>query len=102
MHHLQGGGFGAEGRADRGTGGHDPSLSEAGRGLRGTGVFPPGCGGNPGGDRPGRTIRSDVYPGDVLAGLSGVSLAAADPAQHDLAGRLLDLLMDGLRHRAAG
>lgn len=46
------------------------------------------------------TIRSDVEPGDVLAGLSGVSLAAGEPAQREQARRLLDLLMDGLRYRA--
>ncbi|KXK58716.1 transcriptional regulator [Micromonospora rosaria] len=45
------------------------------------------------------TVRADVDPADVLAGLGGVSLAAAGPAQRDLAGRLLDLLMDGLRHQ---
>jgi AcrR family transcriptional regulator len=45
------------------------------------------------------TVRADVRPGDVLAGLSGVSLAAGEPAQRDQAGRLLDLLMDGLRPR---
>jgi AcrR family transcriptional regulator len=46
------------------------------------------------------TVRSDVQPGDVLATLSGVSLAAGEPAQRDQARRLLDLLMDGLRYRA--
>ncbi|MFE9692678.1 TetR/AcrR family transcriptional regulator [Micromonospora sp. NPDC005806] len=45
------------------------------------------------------TVRADVAPADVLAGLSGVSLVAGDPAQREQAGRLLDLLMDGLRHR---
>jgi hypothetical protein len=30
-----------------------------------------------------------------------VSLAAGEPAQRQQAGRLLDLLVDGLRHRAA-
>jgi AcrR family transcriptional regulator len=45
------------------------------------------------------TVRSDVDPGDVLVGLSGVSLAAGESAQRDQAGRLLDLLMDGLRPR---
>jgi AcrR family transcriptional regulator len=50
----------------------------------------------------GGTVRSDVEPGDVLASLSGVSLAAGEPAQRDQARRLLDLLMDGLRYRAAG
>jgi len=46
------------------------------------------------------TMRADVGPADVLASLSGVSLAAGEPAQRDQAGRLLDLLMDGLRYRA--
>jgi hypothetical protein len=36
----------------------------------------------------------------VLASLSGVSLTAGDPAQREQAGRLLDLLMDALRHGA--
>ncbi len=45
------------------------------------------------------TIRSDVEPADVLAGLSGVSLAAGGRDQRDQARRLLDLLMDGLRYR---
>jgi AcrR family transcriptional regulator len=45
------------------------------------------------------TVRSDIAAGDVLAGLGGVALTAGDPSQRELAGRLLDLLMDGLRHR---
>jgi AcrR family transcriptional regulator len=45
------------------------------------------------------TIRSDTDPADVLSALNGVTLAVADPAQRDRAGRLLDLLMDGLRFR---
>ncbi|GAA3762547.1 TetR/AcrR family transcriptional regulator [Micromonospora maritima] len=45
------------------------------------------------------TVRADVAPADVLASLSGVSLVAGQPDQRDQAGRLLDLLMDGLRHR---
>jgi AcrR family transcriptional regulator len=45
-------------------------------------------------------LRSDIAPSDVLTTLSGVSLAAGDPGQRDLAARLLDLLMDGLRFRA--
>ncbi|GIF96267.1 TetR/AcrR family transcriptional regulator [Catellatospora citrea] len=45
------------------------------------------------------TVRADVRPEDVLVSLSGVSLATADPAQAEQAGRLLDLLMDGLRYR---
>jgi AcrR family transcriptional regulator len=44
-------------------------------------------------------LRSDVDAADVLASLSGVSLAAGEPAQREQAGRLLDLLMDGLRYR---
>jgi AcrR family transcriptional regulator len=43
------------------------------------------------------TVRSDVEPGDVLASLSGVALASGQPDQREQAGRLLDLLMDGLR-----
>ncbi|MCO1659474.1 TetR/AcrR family transcriptional regulator [Pseudonocardia humida] len=44
-------------------------------------------------------VRPDVDPGDVLTGLSGVSLAAGAPEQREQAGRLLDLIMDGLRYR---
>ncbi|HEY2689752.1 MAG TPA: TetR/AcrR family transcriptional regulator, partial [Streptosporangiaceae bacterium] len=46
-------------------------------------------------------VRPDVEPADVLTSLSGVSLAAGEPAQRDQAGRVLDLLMDGLRYRPA-
>jgi AcrR family transcriptional regulator len=46
------------------------------------------------------TLRSDVAHGDVLTGLAGVALAAGAPEQRDLAGRLLNLLMDGLRYHA--
>ncbi|WP_020579381.1 TetR/AcrR family transcriptional regulator [Actinopolymorpha alba] len=46
------------------------------------------------------TVRSDVEPGDVLVSLSGVPLAAGEPAQREQARRLLDLLMDGLRFGA--
>jgi AcrR family transcriptional regulator len=46
------------------------------------------------------TMRPDVQPGDVLASLSGVSLAAGEPAQRAQASRMLDLLMDGLRYHA--
>ncbi|HEV7713445.1 MAG TPA: helix-turn-helix domain-containing protein [Asanoa sp.] len=45
------------------------------------------------------TIRSGVDPLDVLVALNGVSLAAGAPEQRERAGRLLDLLMDGLRPR---
>ncbi|HEY3716488.1 MAG TPA: TetR/AcrR family transcriptional regulator [Jatrophihabitantaceae bacterium] len=46
-------------------------------------------------------LRSDVEPNDVLVALSGVSLAAGEPTQRDQAGRLLDLLLDGLRQHAS-
>jgi hypothetical protein len=46
-------------------------------------------------------LRSDLDPGDLLASVSGVSLAVAEPGQREQAGRLLDLLMDGLRYGAA-
>ncbi len=42
------------------------------------------------------TIRSDVDPGDVLMGLGGVTLIAGDADQRDLAGRLVDLLIDAV------
>jgi AcrR family transcriptional regulator len=45
------------------------------------------------------TLRADVDAADVLAALSGVSLAAGAPDRRDQAGRLLDLLLDGLRPR---
>jgi AcrR family transcriptional regulator len=46
-------------------------------------------------------LRADIEPADVLASLSGISLAAGEPAQRAQARRLLDLLMDGLRYRGA-
>ena len=46
------------------------------------------------------TLRSDLDPYDVLVAINGVSLAAGQPSQRALAGRLLDLLVDGLRSRA--
>jgi AcrR family transcriptional regulator len=45
------------------------------------------------------TLRSDVEPADVFASLAGVSLTAGEPDKREQAGRLLDLLMDGLRYR---
>jgi AcrR family transcriptional regulator len=47
-------------------------------------------------------LRADIEPADVLASLSGISLAAGEPAQRAQARRLLDLLMYGLRYRGAG
>jgi hypothetical protein len=48
------------------------------------------------------TVRGDVDARDILASLIGVFLAAGAPAQREQAGRMLDLLMDGLRARAHG
>lgn len=45
------------------------------------------------------TLRDDVRAEDVSASLAGVLLAAGAPAQRDQAGRMLDLLVDGLRPR---
>lgn len=45
------------------------------------------------------TVRTDVDPVDVLASLSGVTLVASGPEQRGQAGRMLNLLMDGLRSR---
>jgi hypothetical protein len=47
-------------------------------------------------------VRSGVDPDDVVASLAGVSLMAAEPTQREQAGRILDLLMDGLRYGARG
>jgi AcrR family transcriptional regulator len=46
------------------------------------------------------TLRSDVDANDVLVALHGVSLAAGQPNQRAQAGRLLDLLVQGLRPHA--
>ncbi|GAA2383651.1 helix-turn-helix domain-containing protein [Dactylosporangium salmoneum] len=47
----------------------------------------------------GDGLRTDVDPLDVLTALSGVTLAAGGPERREQAGRLLDLLVDGLRAR---
>jgi AcrR family transcriptional regulator len=44
------------------------------------------------------SVRSDIDPHDILVSASGVSLAAGDAGQREQAGRMLDLLMDGLRY----
>ena len=46
------------------------------------------------------TLRSDVEPNDVLVAINGVSLAAGEPTQREQAGRILDLLLEGLRPHA--
>ncbi|MEJ8278576.1 TetR/AcrR family transcriptional regulator [Pseudonocardia spirodelae] len=45
------------------------------------------------------TLRADVDAADVLVGTSGICMAVADPSNREQAGRLLDLLVDGLRPR---
>jgi AcrR family transcriptional regulator len=45
------------------------------------------------------TLRSDVEPVDVLISLSGVTLVAGEPGNREQVGRVLDLLMDGLRYQ---
>ncbi|MGA5823094.1 TetR/AcrR family transcriptional regulator [Kitasatospora sp. NPDC094028] len=44
-------------------------------------------------------LRSDIEPIDVGLSLAGVSLVTDSAAQRDRADRLLDLILDGLRHR---
>jgi len=46
-----------------------------------------------------KTVRPDIDPDDVLMSVGGVVLIAGEPDQRDQAGRLLDLLLDGLRYR---
>jgi AcrR family transcriptional regulator len=43
------------------------------------------------------TLRSDVLAEDVVASLVGIFLACGQPQQRGQAGRMLDLLMAGLR-----
>lgn len=45
-------------------------------------------------------LRADIDPVDVGLSLSGISLVTSAPEQRERAGRLLDLLLDGLRHGA--
>ncbi|MDX2936739.1 TetR/AcrR family transcriptional regulator [Streptomyces ipomoeae] len=45
-------------------------------------------------------LRSDVDPLDVGFSLGGVSLIANDPVHRERAGRMLDLILDGLRYGA--
>jgi AcrR family transcriptional regulator len=47
------------------------------------------------------TLRPDADPADVLTALCGVSLTAGEPDRRAQAGRLLDLIMDGLRYGTA-
>jgi hypothetical protein len=45
-------------------------------------------------------LRSDVDPLDVGFSLGGVLLITSDKGLRDRAGRMLDLLLDGLRYRS--
>lgn len=45
-------------------------------------------------------VRDDADPSDVLRAIGAVAMALGDAGQRDQAGRLLDLIMDGLRYRA--
>ncbi|MEU6218987.1 helix-turn-helix domain-containing protein [Streptomyces sp. NPDC047022] len=47
------------------------------------------------------TIRPDISAPDMFAALTGVALASGKPDQREQAERLLDLILDGLRHRTA-
>ncbi|WP_030340228.1 TetR/AcrR family transcriptional regulator [Streptomyces sp. NRRL S-1022] len=47
-------------------------------------------------------LRPDVDPFDVGFSLAGVALITSAPDQRERAGRLLDLLLDGLRYGADG
>lgn len=47
-------------------------------------------------------LRPDIDPFDVGISLAGVALITSAPDQRERAGRLLDLLLDGLRYGAAG
>ncbi|MEU6590647.1 TetR/AcrR family transcriptional regulator [Streptomyces sp. NPDC046881] len=47
-------------------------------------------------------LRPDIDPFDVGFSLAGVALITSAPDQRERAGRLLDLLLDGLRYGAAG
>ncbi|MEN3539433.1 helix-turn-helix domain-containing protein [Microbispora sp. ZYX-F-249] len=47
-------------------------------------------------------LRGDVTAEDLLVGMNGICLATVEPDRREQAGRLLDLLMDGLRHAEAG
>jgi AcrR family transcriptional regulator len=46
-------------------------------------------------------IAGDIDPADILAGVTGVALASGNPDQREQAGRLLDLLVAGLRSTKA-
>jgi AcrR family transcriptional regulator len=42
-------------------------------------------------------VRAEVSPNDLLMSLGGITLIAAEESQRDLASRLIELLLDGVR-----
>jgi AcrR family transcriptional regulator len=48
------------------------------------------------------TIRDDVAPDDLLRAMGGICMATDTPDWADRTGRLIDLLVDGLRYGAPG
>jgi AcrR family transcriptional regulator len=48
------------------------------------------------------TIRDDVAPEDLLRAMGGICMATDTPDWADRTGRLIDLLVDGLRYGAPG
>ncbi|MEH0933883.1 TetR/AcrR family transcriptional regulator [Micromonospora psammae] len=44
------------------------------------------------------TVRTDISAEDVVFALAGIALATGEPTRREQADRLLDLLLDGLRH----
>ena len=46
------------------------------------------------------TVRADIAPADLLRAISGICLVTDQPDWRAQAGRLVDLLMDGLRYSA--
>jgi len=48
------------------------------------------------------TIRGDVDPSDLLRAMSGICMAADTPGWSDRTGRLINLLIDGMRYGAPG
>ncbi len=48
------------------------------------------------------TIRDDVAPDDLLRAMGGICMATDTPDWADRTGRLVDLLVDGLRYGAPG
>jgi AcrR family transcriptional regulator len=45
------------------------------------------------------TLRTGVDPLDVITAVNGVAMVTGGPDQREQAGRLLDLIVDGLRYR---